>query len=51
MDCGLFVEFPSREGMTEREAFAECFALVDEAEACGVASVWLAEYHCAMSWA
>jgi alkanesulfonate monooxygenase SsuD/methylene tetrahydromethanopterin reductase-like flavin-dependent oxidoreductase (luciferase family) len=45
MDYGLFVEFPCREGMTEREAFAECFALVDEAEARGVDSVWLAEYH------
>lgn len=45
MDCGLFVEFPYRDGLTEQEAFAECFALVDEAEACGVASVWLSEYH------
>ena len=45
MDFGLFLEFPCREGMTEREAFAQCFALVDEAEARGVDSVWLAEYH------
>jgi alkanesulfonate monooxygenase SsuD/methylene tetrahydromethanopterin reductase-like flavin-dependent oxidoreductase (luciferase family) len=45
MDFGLFIEFPCREGMTEREAFAECFALADEAEASGVDSVWLAEYH------
>ena len=45
MDCGLFIEFPCREGMTESEAFAECFTLVDEAEAYGVDSVWLAEYH------
>lgn len=45
MDCGLFVEFPYREGCTEQQAFAECFQLVDEAEACGVDSVWLAEYH------
>jgi len=45
MDCGLFLEFSCREGMTEHDAFAECFALVDEAEACGVDSVWLAEYH------
>src|SRR5437899_1549128 len=45
MDFGLFVEFPRRDGMTEQEAFAECFALVDEAEALGVASVWLAVYH------
>jgi alkanesulfonate monooxygenase SsuD/methylene tetrahydromethanopterin reductase-like flavin-dependent oxidoreductase (luciferase family) len=45
MDFGLFIEFPCREGMSERDAFAEGFALVDEAEARGVASVWLAEYH------
>jgi alkanesulfonate monooxygenase SsuD/methylene tetrahydromethanopterin reductase-like flavin-dependent oxidoreductase (luciferase family) len=45
MDVGVFIEFPFREGMTEGEAFAECFALVDEAEALGVDSVWLAEYH------
>lgn len=45
MDFGLFLEFPCRAGMTEGEAFAECFALVDEAEAYGVDSVWLAEYH------
>jgi len=45
MDFGLFVEFPCQEGGSERQAFADCFALVDAAEACGVASVWLAEYH------
>jgi alkanesulfonate monooxygenase SsuD/methylene tetrahydromethanopterin reductase-like flavin-dependent oxidoreductase (luciferase family) len=45
MDCGLFIEFPCREGMTEAEAFAQCFGLVDEAEAHGVDSLWLAEYH------
>lgn len=31
--------------MIESEAFSECFALIDEAEACGVDSVWLTEYH------
>ena len=45
MNFGVFIEFPCREGMTEREAFAECFTLADEAEALGVDSVWLAEYH------
>src|SRR5437867_12444030 len=45
MESGVFIEFPTRAGMTDREAFAECFALVDAAEALGVASVWLAEYH------
>ena len=43
MDFGLFLEFPRREGGTQQEAFQECFALVDEAEAQGVVSVWLAE--------
>ena len=45
MEVGLFVEFPCRDGMSEQEAFVECFTLVDEAEASGVDSVWLAEYH------
>jgi alkanesulfonate monooxygenase SsuD/methylene tetrahydromethanopterin reductase-like flavin-dependent oxidoreductase (luciferase family) len=45
MDVGLFVEFPCRDGMSEQEAFTECFTLVDAAEASGVDSVWLAEYH------
>jgi alkanesulfonate monooxygenase SsuD/methylene tetrahydromethanopterin reductase-like flavin-dependent oxidoreductase (luciferase family) len=45
MDFGLFVEFPCQDGMSEQDAFTECFALVEEAEAHGVASVWLAEYH------
>ena len=45
MEVGLFVEFPCRDGMSEQEAFAECFTLVDEAEASRVDSVWLAEYH------
>jgi alkanesulfonate monooxygenase SsuD/methylene tetrahydromethanopterin reductase-like flavin-dependent oxidoreductase (luciferase family) len=45
MDFGLFLEFPCGEGMTEQEAFQESFAIVDEAEALGVDSVWLAEYH------
>ena len=36
MDVGLFLEFPCRDGMSESEAFAECFTLIDEAEASGV---------------
>jgi hypothetical protein len=39
MDVGLFVEFPCRAGMADREAFAERFALVEEAEARGVDSM------------
>ena len=45
MDIGLFLEFPCREAMSEGAAFAEGFALIDEAERRGVDSVWLAEYH------
>ena len=45
MEFGLFLEFPRREGTSRRDAFTESFALVDEAEAMGVDSVWLAEYH------
>ena len=44
MDFGLFVEFPYQ-GMSDQEAFAQSFALVDEAESLGVDSVWLPEYH------
>ena len=45
MDFGLFLEFPTPEGSTEREAFRYAFELVDKAEELGVDSVWLAEYH------
>lgn len=45
MDFGLFLEFPRREGASGQEAFEEGFGLVAEAEALGVDSVWLAEYH------
>ena len=45
MEFGLFLEFPLREGGTQKEAFQDCFALADEAEALGVDSLWLAEYH------
>lgn len=45
MDFGLFLEFPRRKGATQQQAFEECFALVDEAEARGADAVWLAEYH------
>ena len=45
MDFGLFLEFPRGDEMTEQEAVQESFDLVDEAEALGVQSVWLAEYH------
>ena len=45
MEFGIFLEFPIREGGTEKEAFDESFILVDAAENLGVDSLWLAEYH------
>ena len=45
MDFGLFLEFPRREEISQAEAFDECFELADKAEALGVDSLWLAEYH------
>ena len=45
MEFGLFLEFPIREGGTEKEAFDDSFVLVNEAEELGVDSLWLAEYH------
>lgn len=45
MEFGMFMEFGSREGHTEVEAFQESFALVDAAEAWGLDSAWLAEFH------
>lgn len=45
MEFGIFMEFGSREGRIERDAFREGFALVDAAEAWGLDSAWLAEFH------
>ena len=45
MEFGLFLEFPTPDGYTDQEAFAQGFTMVDEAESMGVDSVWLAEYH------
>ena len=45
MHFGVFLEFPVSNGGTQRDAFQESFALVDEAERLGVDSVWLPEYH------
>ena len=45
MDFGLFIEFAIHDDFTHAQAFQEAFALVDAAEAMGVESLWLAEYH------
>lgn len=45
MHLGVFLEFPVTSGGTQRYAFLESFALVDETERLGVDSVWMPEYH------
>jgi alkanesulfonate monooxygenase SsuD/methylene tetrahydromethanopterin reductase-like flavin-dependent oxidoreductase (luciferase family) len=45
MHFGMFMEFGPRPGGTEAEAFREGFELVDAAEAWGLDSVWLSEFH------
>ena len=45
MEFGIFMEFGSRQGRTELDAFRESFALVDAAEAWGLDGAWLAEFH------
>jgi len=45
MEIGIFLEFPVREGGTDKEAFDDSLVLISEAEKLGVDSLWLAEYH------
>ena len=45
MEFGLFVEFSTRDGVSQARVFDESFALVDAAEEAGADVVWLAEYH------
>jgi len=45
MEFGLFMEFVGLDDTTDQQAFQRGFALVDEAEKMGVASVWISEYH------
>ena len=45
MQFGSFMEFHSREGMSQAEAFEESLAHVDTAEQLGLDAVWLAESH------
>ena len=45
MHFGIFMEFGLREGGTQADAFREGLELVDAAEAWGLDSVWLAEFH------
>ena len=45
MEFGMFLEFPVKDGGTEKDAFDQSLVLINEAEKLGVDSVWLAEYH------
>lgn len=45
MHFGIFMEFGFRNGGSEAEAFREGFDLVDAAEAWGMDSAWLSEFH------
>ena len=45
MEFGLFVEFSTRDGVSQARVFDESFAMVDAAEELGADVVWLAEYH------
>jgi len=45
MDFGINVDFAVRPGSTHEESFQEAIALVDQAEAMGLDTVWLGESH------
>jgi alkanesulfonate monooxygenase SsuD/methylene tetrahydromethanopterin reductase-like flavin-dependent oxidoreductase (luciferase family) len=45
MEFGLFVEYPSREGVTQAQIFKESMQLIEAAEDSGTEGIWLAEYH------
>ena len=45
MEFGLFVEFPSREGVTQAQIFKDSMELIQAAEDSGSEGIWLAEYH------
>jgi alkanesulfonate monooxygenase SsuD/methylene tetrahydromethanopterin reductase-like flavin-dependent oxidoreductase (luciferase family) len=45
MHFGIFMEFETRQGRTQAEAFGEGFALVEAADAWGLDGVWLGEMH------
>jgi len=45
MHFGAFMEFSQRDGVSDQEIFREGFNFVADAEAWGLDSVWLAEFH------
>ena len=49
MELGTFMEFHSRNGLSQEDAFKESFHHVDLAEELGLDGIWLAESHFAPS--
>ena len=45
MEFGSFMEFHTRPGLTQAEAFREGFSHIETAESLGLDSVWMAESH------
>ena len=45
MEFGMFTDFHIRTGMSQAQAFEECFEQIDIAEKMGIDCVWLAEHH------
>ena len=45
MHFGIFMEFETRQGRSQAEAFRDGFALVEAADAWGLDGVWLGEMH------
>jgi alkanesulfonate monooxygenase SsuD/methylene tetrahydromethanopterin reductase-like flavin-dependent oxidoreductase (luciferase family) len=45
MHFGIFMEFETRQGRSQAEAFSEGFALVNAADTWGLDGVWLGEMH------
>ena len=45
MQFGMFMEFATRSGGSEAEAFREGLALAEAADAWGLDAAWLAEFH------
>ena len=45
MHFGIFMEFETRDGRSQKGSFEDGFALVDAAEAWGLDGVWLGEMH------
>jgi alkanesulfonate monooxygenase SsuD/methylene tetrahydromethanopterin reductase-like flavin-dependent oxidoreductase (luciferase family) len=45
MHFGIFMEFETRDGRSQQDAFSDAFELVEAADAWGLDGVWLGEMH------